>query len=72
MLEGNFLKTIVLMDPKEREVPRGSQRQELHKSGSIVDFVDFHSNWCELAIRRAVEDAFHDSIDDTQPPPRLV
>ena len=54
----NFVKKVVLVDPEETIVPKGRKRQQACNEGRVVDMMEFHSDWTEMQIISAIEDAF--------------
>ena len=48
----------MIVSSDEDTVPRGPRRQELNELGAIVHLVDFHKEWTEEEVRKAIESAF--------------
>lgn len=43
------------MDSLCENVPRGAVRQELHRKGLVVSFVDIWTNWSEDEVYEGIE-----------------
>ena len=62
------MRSIIVVDSLRENVPRGVQRQRLHKKGLVVSFVDLWTNWSEVFL--VIESALQGVIDLSKPYPR--